>query len=107
MSKTTEFLAEIIKAYRKKEGLSQGELSEKTGVSEAQISEMERGIDNPTLSILEKIADHFQITVAEMLDAEDAINNQDRLKGVIREHIDQLDVKQLKMVLSLMRLARR
>ncbi len=107
MSKATDFLAEELKARRKQAGLSQGELSEKTGVSEAQISEMERGIANPTLSILEKIADYFQIGVAELLDVDDMLGNQNKLKSIIHDNIDKLDVNQLKIVMSLIRMARK
>jgi len=105
MSKTTEFLAKELRARRKLAGLSQDDLSEKTGVSMAQISEIERGIANPTLSILEKIADYFQISVAELLDGNDALNNHDALKKVIYENVEHLSTQQLKIMMSLIRIA--
>ena len=105
MSKTTDFLAKEIKARRKQAGLSQDKLSEEAGVSMAQISEIERGIANPTLSILEKIADYFQISVAELLNENDVLNNHDVLKRIIHENIDQLSTQQLKIMMSLIRIA--
>ena len=105
MSKTTDFLAKELKARRKLAGLSQDELSEKTGVSAAQISEIERGIANPTLSILEKIADYFEISVAELLNENDVLNNHEVLKKIIHGNIEQLSTQQLKIIMSLIRIA--
>jgi len=105
MTKTVDFLAKELKARRKRAGLSQDELSEKTGVSMAQISEIERGIANPTLSILEKIADYFQITVAELLDKNDVLNNNEALKKSITENVEHMSTQQLRIMMSLIRIA--
>lgn len=73
----------------------------------AQISEIERGIANPTVGTLEKIADYFQVSVAELLDADDVINNPAKLKSTITDSVERLSPKQLRMVLSLIRLAQK
>ncbi len=106
-SKTLGFLAEELKVRRQKLGLSQDRLAEKTGLSMAQISEIERGIANPTLLTLEKIADSFGIPVAELLNVDDVLNSSDRIKAVILDGLGQLSVNQLKVVVSLIRIAQR
>ena len=73
----------------------------------AQISEIERGIANPTVGTLEKIADYFQVSVAELLDADDVTSNPAKLKNSITESVECLSAKQLKMVLSMIRIAQR
>ena len=71
MSKPLEVFAREMRSRRKQEGLSQEGLAEKAGVSMPLVSEMERGIANPTLQTLEKISAYFQTTVSEMLKCED------------------------------------
>lgn len=41
---------------RKDAGLTQSELSEKTGISQADISRLENGTRNPSLALLQRIA---------------------------------------------------
>jgi len=101
MSKTLKFLAEELKNRRKHVGLSQEELSEQTGVSMALISEIERGIANPTVTSLEKIAEYFQVAVAELLNIDDALNSAARIKNDIYANLNEMDAIQLKKVLSL------
>jgi transcriptional regulator with XRE-family HTH domain len=106
MSKTLEFLAEELKNRRKQAGLSQEELSEQTGVSMALISEIERGIANPTVTSLEKIAEYFRVSVAELLNIDDALNSAARIRSDIYANLTTMDAIQLKKVLSLIQSVR-
>ena len=47
---------EAVEAFRKKKKVSQDELSERTGIHQAEISKLERGIANPSVKTLERIA---------------------------------------------------
>ena len=107
MSKTKAFLAGEVKRRRKLAGISQEKFSEQIGISKAQISEIERGIANPSMSIVEKIADFFQISVAELLDADAVLNNPNRLKESILESLEALPPDDLRKVLALIRLAQK
>ena len=42
---------------RSKRGITQQELSEKTGIDQSDISKIERGVANPSVNTLERIAD--------------------------------------------------
>jgi len=44
-------------------GMTQNELSEKTGISQADISRLENGTRNPSLALLKRIADAFDSTL--------------------------------------------
>lgn len=103
MSKTLNFLAEELKSRRKLAGLSQEELSERTGISMALISEIERGIANPTILSLEKIADYFQVAVAELINVDDALNSAARIRNDIYSNLNEMNAEDLKKVLLLIR----
>ncbi|WP_375169076.1 helix-turn-helix domain-containing protein [Gardnerella vaginalis] len=47
---------------RKKAGLTQAELSEKTGISQSDISRLENGSRNPTIALLNRIASALNAT---------------------------------------------
>lgn len=48
---------------RKKAGLTQSELSQKTGISQADISRLENGSRNPSISLLQRIATALNSTL--------------------------------------------
>lgn len=57
-----------LEAWRKKRGLSQEELAEKSGVSTAQISLIENAKSGGSPETLEKLADALDIEVGELFD---------------------------------------
>lgn len=59
-----------ISHFRKTNNYTIKQLSEKTGLSTALLSELERGIGNPTLSVLETLADTMGTTVSALLEQE-------------------------------------
>ena len=60
-------LGETIKARRSRQGLTLGDLAERTGVSRAMLSEIERGAKNPTIRIVCQIAEGLGTTVSELI----------------------------------------
>ena len=48
---------------RKEAGLTQAELSERTGISQADISRLENGARNPSLALLNRIAEAVNSTL--------------------------------------------
>jgi transcriptional regulator with XRE-family HTH domain len=59
-------VGETIRELRVKQGLSQFKLSIHIGISENQLSRIERGESNPTVRTLCKIAKVFDIDVASL-----------------------------------------
>ena len=53
----TDDISELLASIRKEMGISQEELSEKTGVPQANISKIENGHYLPSLTILKRLAD--------------------------------------------------
>jgi transcriptional regulator with XRE-family HTH domain len=71
VSKTLErvqrTLAKNLKTYRTESGLSQETLSLEAGIDRTYTSQMERGIANPSLSILTKLADVLGCNLIDLL----------------------------------------
>jgi len=59
-----------IRRLRKEKGWSQEDLAFETGLHRTYISGVERGIRNPTVLILDKIARKLEVEAAELLDRE-------------------------------------
>src|SRR3546814_13323618 len=73
LKRTSPLMAQLganIARELKKLGITQGELSERSGVAASHISYMVRGHGNPTLATLESLSDVFGLSVAELLSAD-------------------------------------
>ena len=101
------FLAEQVMERRKRVKLSQAALSKQTGLSIARISEIERGVANPTLATLEVLAKTFNVSVVDLLDYEGSLTNTVKVKEKITDSLEVFTEKQLQTVLSLVRSIRK
>ncbi|AEA33066.1 Cupin 2 conserved barrel domain protein [Hippea maritima DSM 10411] len=63
-------MAEKIKSYRKKQGLTLKALAEKVGCTDAYISQIETGKAVPSISVLQKIAQSLDVQVRDLLSDE-------------------------------------
>jgi len=65
----SDALAESLCVMRKRVGMTQVQLAKRTGIAQADISKIERGLANPSLSTLKRLADgmgvRLQIEFAE------------------------------------------
>jgi transcriptional regulator with XRE-family HTH domain len=57
-----------LQELRKARGWSQEEFAEKAGLHRTYISGLERGIRNPTVTVLEKIASSLETTIGSLCD---------------------------------------
>ncbi|MDX6646731.1 MAG: hypothetical protein QOK40_2458 [Miltoncostaeaceae bacterium] len=60
-------LGAFIRAQRLTAGLSLRDLSERTGVSNAYLSQLERGLHEPSISVLRAIADALEVPLESLL----------------------------------------
>lgn len=67
MQKTTEKFGNRVKEIRLKNNLSQGKLAKILGVHPTYISGIERGLRNPSLMTMEKIAKALNVTIDELI----------------------------------------
>lgn len=62
-----KMFGERVRQRRQELGLSQGELHERTGISPAYISAIERGASNPSLDIMVQVCVALGVRIADML----------------------------------------
>lgn len=60
-------LAVKLKQLRMKERLTQAAMAKKVRVTQAYIALLERGQQNPTLDVLERLAKALKVTVGELV----------------------------------------
>ena len=60
-------IGQAIAEAREEQGLSQRDLSSSTGIMQAEISKIEKGKGNPTITTLQKIAKSLGITISSLL----------------------------------------
>ena len=102
MVKLSGAISKRLKEYRKEHSLPQERFADKAGISLPLLSELERGIANPTLQTLEKIACAMSLSVAEMLDADGALRDERRLRKTINGRLEKLDADNLKVIAALL-----
>ena len=74
-------LAYNLRMTRKKVGLTQSELSKKTGISQADISRIERGVANPSLDTLNRLAEGLEMELSIEFQLKVLEGYQDMLEG--------------------------
>ena len=65
-----EKIGEFISVLRKERQLTQKELADELGLTDKAISKWERGLSYPDISMLEPIANFFDVSVMELLKGE-------------------------------------
>lgn len=67
MKPLTKKLGEQLRKIRLQKGMSQGDIAKKLGVHRSYISGIERGIRNPTVKNLERLADALGVDPRNLL----------------------------------------
>jgi transcriptional regulator with XRE-family HTH domain len=66
-NKPAPYFGQRMAAFRVAKGLSQNQLSKKLGMTRDRIAYYERAARNPSLEVVQKVADFFGVTVGELL----------------------------------------
>lgn len=61
-----KLLGKRIREIRKRQALSQEKLGERAGISAQYVSNIERGVENPTLDLLLRLAEALKVSLGEM-----------------------------------------
>ncbi len=62
-----QLLGANVRRYRKQAGMSQEELSYRTGIKRSYISDLERGTRNPTVKALGRLASALEVDPSALL----------------------------------------
>ncbi|MEZ4536955.1 MAG: helix-turn-helix transcriptional regulator [Cyanobacteriota/Melainabacteria group bacterium] len=66
--RATRNLAKHLRRYRLEKGWSQDELAYQTGSDRTYISDIERGLRNPSLKTLARLASALDVTIGDLCD---------------------------------------
>lgn len=89
--------ADVLRELRTKKGLSQEELGNKIGVKKSTISMWENGAREPSLEILEAIADTFNVDMNTLTDSK--VSSE--LTSELQEYIEELkNREEMRMLFS-------
>ncbi|MEB3278384.1 MAG: helix-turn-helix transcriptional regulator [Lyngbya sp.] len=67
MTNINKTLGQVIAKYRKIANISQEELADRTGIHRTYVSQIERGLKSPTLSILFEISKSLNTTASSLI----------------------------------------
>ncbi len=95
-----------IRKLRQIKGWTQQELGERAEISYKYLGDIERGKENPTVNVLVKIADAFEIELSELLLSEQGTGSRKQIKTEITEILDVLPDDVLKKILLVLRVFR-
>lgn len=88
----------FIKSLRKEKNMTQKELAKKIGLTDKAISKWERGLSFPDITILNSLAEIFDVDVSEILNGEkgtNKISNED-IEEKIKEAVEKVTLKKEK-----------
>lgn len=71
--KSTNF-GQAVRDARTAKGLTQEELASRSGIDRSYIGGVERGERNPTLSVIEKIAEGLGVSIPELFSYQKAVD---------------------------------
>ena len=88
MTFDAEVIGKNIRKYRKNNKLTQSELAKKIGRTESSIRKYEKGIVKIPISLLEKIAEAFDVKLSNLCEKEPLIiTNADRIRSMSDEEL--------------------
>lgn len=75
-SNLKESFGKVLSQLRREHGVSQQELADNCNIERAFISRMERAISQPTITVVFKIADYFEIKPSELIEKLDVLRKK-------------------------------
>lgn len=87
-----------IKKLRKLRKLTQGQLAERSGLSERYVSEVERGIANPRLMSLRELASGLEVSIPDLFIFENSPLTVREIKERLLEALSMVDEESLEHV---------
>ncbi len=102
--KTAELLGQRVRALRKSRHLTQEELGAQCGINYKYIGGIERGEENPSFSILQKIAEGLGVEILELFrfqhEEKDPANLKKSLLDIIKQ-LEKEDRGKLQLILKI------
>lgn len=103
MNESRIALGKRIQLLRRRAGLTQEQLAERTGLSLKHLGELERGRANPTFSSLENLASSLDVPLVAMLDFEHEGMAPERIREELELMIGSATDNDLKIIYRIVR----
>lgn len=100
-NKVAGSLGRRIRTLRKSKKLTQEQLGVKSGINYKHLGAIERGDENPSLSILEKIADGLGVEILELFRFQHEETDPAKLKKMISDLVKDEKVDRLQLILKI------
>ena len=97
---TKELLGTRVRELRKARELTLERLAEKANVDVKYLGNIERGKENPTIGILEKLAGALSVKVYQILTFEHELQGERLLRRRISQVLEKCDQKELQTILK-------
>lgn len=109
-STVSKLLGENVQKFRKKMNLTQSELSEKVGISQKHLSDIETGTKFPSAGVIEKISGELNVSVALLFGGSDAYDISNKVTNLVMDNLQPKlqnisnDLNELKKMMKSMRI---
>lgn len=111
MSQISAAIGKQIRKIRNAQGITLEELSFKSGLNAAHLGQIERGIRNPTVETLERIADALEVSFLDLVSALEQTPPEQDKSNVVKRKIDaqlsSMTLDELEDILRIIRIFRR
>lgn len=102
-TKTGQLLGRRIRALRKAKGLTQEQLGEASRVNYKFLGSLERGLENPSVVTLAKVAKGLEVELMELFRYHHEEANPDKLKRMITDLIKNEKVERLQIIFKVIK----
>jgi len=102
-NKTAEFLGRRIRSVRKSRNLTQEQLGERSRISYKHLGAIERGEENPSLSVLQKIAKGLEVEISELFSFQHEETDSAKLRRMIIDLVKDEKVERLQLILKVVK----
>lgn len=92
-----------IKIVRQRSGLTQDQLAEQVGLSPKYISGIERGVENPTMDILIRLAKALEVEPYDLFLFGESEENEKALRKGIEKMVREAEGRKLQLYFDVMR----
>jgi transcriptional regulator with XRE-family HTH domain len=96
-----ELLGRRIREIRKQRKLTQEELAERAGTDVKYLGGIERGTENPTIAMLEKLAHALSVKSYQIINTEHEIQGEKALRRRINQILEKCDQTELRIIFRL------
>ena len=99
--KAAELLGRRIRGLRKSSNLTQEQLGERSRISYKHLGAIERGEENPSLAVLQKIAKGLGVEISELFSFQHEETDSAKLKKMIADLVKDEKVDRLQLILKI------